>query len=87
MRGALPWVSNLGPDHFFGTIFEVEDEPGEIVMFLADCADPGITLQPCKPVLAMDGTGPYGVQFRDVFGPDAWILAEQVGPFVKKIRS
>ena len=23
--GALPWVSNLGPDHFFGTIFERED--------------------------------------------------------------
>ena len=25
VRGALPWVSNLGPDHFFGTIFEIED--------------------------------------------------------------
>src|SRR5216683_1687404 len=32
VKGALPWVSNLGPDHFFGTIFEREDEPG-IVMF------------------------------------------------------
>ena len=28
VRGALPWVSNLGPDHFFGTIFEVEDRAG-----------------------------------------------------------
>ena len=36
VRGALPWVSNLGPNHFFGTIFEREDAPGEIVMFLAD---------------------------------------------------
>src|SRR4051812_12648328 len=27
VRGALPWVSNLGPDHFFGTIFEIEDRP------------------------------------------------------------
>src|SRR4249919_141520 len=35
VRGALPWVSNLGADHFFGTIFEREDEPGGIVMFLA----------------------------------------------------
>ncbi len=26
-RGALPWVSNLGSDHFFGTIFEVEGAP------------------------------------------------------------
>ncbi|MBR0754141.1 acyl-CoA/acyl-ACP dehydrogenase [Bradyrhizobium jicamae] len=95
VRGALPWVSNLGPDHFFGTIFEREDEEGDgtakggpgIVMFLADCADPAITLQPCKPFLAMDGTGTYGVQFRDVFVPDELILAEQAGPFVKKIRA
>src|SRR6202163_3355638 len=87
VRGALPWVSNLGPDHLFGTIFETEDRPGEIVMFLADCSDPAITLQPCKPFLAMDGTGTYGVQFRDVFVPNDLILAESAGPFVKKIRA
>lgn len=87
VRGALPWVSNLGHDHFFGTIFEREDEPGGIVMFLADCTDPAITLQPCKPFLAMDGTGTFAVQFRDVFVPDELILAEQAAPFVKKIRA
>ena len=57
------------------------------VMFLADCADPAITLQPCKPFLAMDGTGTYAVQFRDVFVPDGLILAEPAGPFVKRIRA
>ncbi len=94
VRGALPWVSNLGPDHFFGTIFEREDEGGGsakggpgIVMFLADCANPAITLQPCKPFLAMDGTGTFAVQFRDVFVPDELILAEPAGPFVRKIRA
>jgi alkylation response protein AidB-like acyl-CoA dehydrogenase len=56
-------------------------------MFLADCSDPAITLQPCKPFLAMDGTGTYGVQFRDVFVPNGLILAETAGPFVKKIRA
>ena len=76
VRGALPWVSNLGENHFFGTMFEREDRPGETVMFLADCSDPAITLQPCKPFLAMDGTGTYGVQFRDVLVSDALILAE-----------
>jgi alkylation response protein AidB-like acyl-CoA dehydrogenase len=86
VRGALPWVSNLGPGHFFGTIFEREDEPG-IVMFLADCSNPAITLQPCKAFLAMDGTGTYGVQFRDVFVPDELILADAAGPFVRKIRA
>src|SRR5712671_631583 len=87
VRGALPWVSNLGAGHFFGTIFEIEDRPGEIVMFLADCSNAAITLQPCKPFLAMDGTGTYGVQFRDAFVPDALILAAPAGPFVRKIRS
>jgi alkylation response protein AidB-like acyl-CoA dehydrogenase len=102
VRGALPWVSNLGAGHFFGTIFEREDGHGgtakggpdgsarsgpDIVMFLADCSNPAITLQPCKPFLAMDGTGTYGVQFRDVFVPDEMILAEPAGPFVKKIRA
>jgi alkylation response protein AidB-like acyl-CoA dehydrogenase len=87
VRGALPWVSNLGPDHWFGTIFEIEDQPGEIVMFLADCSDPAVTLQPCKPFLAMDGTGTYSIQFRDAFVPGDHILAEPAGPFVKKIRA
>ncbi|MGH6753752.1 MAG: acyl-CoA dehydrogenase family protein [Bradyrhizobium sp.] len=87
VKGALPWVSNLGADHYFGTIFEREDEPGGIVMFLADCSNPAITLQPCKPFLAMDGTGTYGVQFRDVFVPDELILAATAGPYVKKIRA
>lgn len=93
VRGALPWVSNLGPDHYFGTIFQCEDdqgiasgEPGT-VMFLADCSDPAITLTPCKPFLAMDGTGTYGVQFRDAFVPDELILADPAAPFVKKIRA
>jgi alkylation response protein AidB-like acyl-CoA dehydrogenase len=57
------------------------------VMFLADCSDPAVTLQPCKPFLAMDGTGTYGVQFRDVFVPDDHILADPAGPFVKRIRA
>jgi alkylation response protein AidB-like acyl-CoA dehydrogenase len=87
VRGALPWVSNLGKGHVFGTIFEREEAPGEIVMFLADCSDPAIALQPCKPFLAMDGTGTFGVQFRDALVPEELILAEQAGPFVKKIRA
>ncbi len=86
VRGALPWVSNLGPDHMFGTIFEVEGS-GETVMFLADCADSNVTLTPCKPFLAMDGTGTYAVQFRDTFIPDDQVLAAPAMPFVKSIRA
>lgn len=86
VRGALPWVSNLGPDHLFGTIFEIE-ESGEKVMFLADCANANITLTACKPFLAMDGTGTYAVQFRDAFIPNDQVLASPAMPFVKNIRA
>lgn len=86
VRGALPWVSNLGPDHLFGTICAIEDEDATC-MFIADCADPSIALTPCKPFLAMDGTGTYAVQFRDVFVPDDLVIAAPAAPFVRKIRA
>ncbi|MDP2355962.1 MAG: acyl-CoA dehydrogenase family protein [Beijerinckiaceae bacterium] len=85
VSGALPWVSNLGDDHMFGTIFERED--GEKVMFIADCANPNIDLLPCDPFLAMDGTGTYGIHFKDAFVPDSLVLAHAAMPFVKKIRA
>ncbi|SKA40805.1 hypothetical protein SAMN02745126_06410 [Enhydrobacter aerosaccus] len=87
VRGTLPWVSNLGPDHLFGTIFELENKPGETVMFVADCAAKGVVLQACPPFLAMDGTGTFAVHFRDAFIPDAFVLAAPAAPFVKKIRA
>ena len=85
VSGALPWVSNLDDDHMFGTIFERED--GEKVMFIADCANPNIDLLPCDPFLAMDGTGAYGIHFKDSFVPDPLVLAHAAMPFVKKIRA
>jgi alkylation response protein AidB-like acyl-CoA dehydrogenase len=87
VRGALPWVSNLAADHVFGTLFELEDRPGETVMFIADCASEGISIRPCAPFLAMDGTGTYSVGFRDAFIPDSLVLAAPAAPFVKKIRA
>ncbi len=86
VRGALPWVSNLGPDHVFGAVFELEDGADK-VMFLVDCADPNVALTPCKPFLAMDGTGTYAVQLRDVFIPDDQVLAAPAMPFIRKIRA
>jgi alkylation response protein AidB-like acyl-CoA dehydrogenase len=87
VRGTLPWVSNLGPGHLFGSIFEVEGAPGHTVMCLIDCADPAVMLKPCEPFLAMDGTGTYAIQIRDLFLPDALVLADPAGAYVEKIRA
>ncbi len=87
VRGTLPWVSNLAADHVFGTIFELEDQPGQTVMFIADCASEGVSIQPCPPFLAMDGTGTFSIHFRDALIPDQLILAAPAAPFVTKIRA
>ncbi len=87
VKGMLPWVSNLGPDHYFGAIFSLEGRDGEPVMALIDCGNPAVTLKPCEPFLAMDGTGTYGVQVRDLFIPDDLIIAHEAMPFVKKMRA
>lgn len=85
INGALPWVSNLGPDHLFATICELPDHSR--VMFVADCTDPGLSLLDCDPFLAMDGTGTYGLIFKDAFIPDDMVLAHEAMGFVKKIRA
>ncbi len=57
-------------------------------MFLADCSDPAITLQPCQPFLAMDGNpAPMACSSATRSCPDRLVLAAPAGPFVKKIRA
>lgn len=87
VRGILPWVSNLGPDHLFGAIFSVEGEDCRNVMCLIDCAEEAVTLRPCEPFLSMDGTGTYSVNVRELFVPDSMVLADPAGPYVEKIRA
>ena len=57
VRGALPWVSNLGADHFFGTIFEREDggtaKGGPDGAEAADRDVPRRLLQPCDHAAAV----------------------------------
>lgn len=84
VKGALPWVSNLGPDHWFGGVFERED--GRPVMTLISCAGPGVKLVDGGTFVALDGTRTYGIQLRDAFIPDADILADPAEAYVKRIR-
>ncbi len=86
VRGMLPWVSNIGPDHAFGTIFETDEAKPRRVMVMIPCDHPGITLVPTSRHLALDGTGTYTVQVRDAFIPDDLVLADPAEPYVKKVR-
>ncbi|MBP6815561.1 MAG: acyl-CoA/acyl-ACP dehydrogenase [Burkholderiaceae bacterium] len=94
VSGRLPWVSNLGPGHVFGTAFKAAGQGaaagrtgGRDVMALIRCDWPGLTLSTVPPFLAMDGTGTYSLTFDNVFVPDDHILADPIGPWLKRIRN
>ncbi len=87
VKGALPWVSNLGADHHFGAVFEVEDKPGHFVMAIVPCAADGMSLTQSTQFVALDGTRTFAVQMRDVFISDDVIVADPIDAYLKRIRA
>jgi alkylation response protein AidB-like acyl-CoA dehydrogenase len=80
-------VSNLGADHYFGAVFEVEDEPKRFVMAIVPCAAEGVSLADNTKFVALDGTRTFAVQMRDVMIPDAFVLADPSDGFIRRIRA
>jgi len=87
VNGTLPWVSNLGPDHYFGAICRVEGETPREVMLLVPCASKGLDLKQLAHFTAMEGTGTYSCQFHDVFIPERLLLADPVQPYLARIKA
>ncbi len=89
VNGTLPWVSNLGPEHYFGAIAAVIDETGSSsseVMFLLRCDGPGVELRECPSFAGMEGTGTYGIRLHDHFIGAGEIMAHPTKPFIARIR-
>jgi alkylation response protein AidB-like acyl-CoA dehydrogenase len=86
VRGQLPWVSNLGPDHYFGAIFQVDAKPLREVMALVPCSAEGLRVTQSAHFVALEGTRTFSVRFDDVFIPAESILADPAGPFLRKVR-
>ncbi|MBI1200985.1 MAG: acyl-CoA dehydrogenase [Rhodopseudomonas sp.] len=88
VKGLLPYVSNLGADHYFGGIFEVEDGAAKRnVMAIIPCASEGLTLAENTRFTALDGTRTFCVQMRDVFVPESLVIADPAETYVKRIRA
>ncbi len=87
VRGLLPYVSNLGSDHYFGAVFEVEDAPRRYVMAVVPCAADGVTLADNTKFVALDGTRTFTVQMRDVMIADEFVLADPSDAYIKRIRA
>jgi len=87
VRGQLPWVSNLGPEHHFGAIFQVDGKPGREVMALVPCRAEGLRMVQSAHFVALEGTRTFSVRFDDVFIPAESILADPAVPYLAKVRS
>ncbi len=90
IRGALPWISNVLEDGYFGTMFKVEVEGTENpkhVMAIFHAAWDGIKMRADHDFVAMGGTATCNVQLRDVFLPDDYILADPADGYLKKMRA
>jgi alkylation response protein AidB-like acyl-CoA dehydrogenase len=87
VNGSLPWVSNLGEEHVFGTLFALEGEPGRSVMALVDCASEGFSLRLSAHFMALEGTRTFACIFESVFIPDAMIIDHDGAAFLRRARS
>jgi alkylation response protein AidB-like acyl-CoA dehydrogenase len=78
INGVLPWVSNLGPNHFFTTgcpVEGAEKSDNGLVFVLVDCQQAGFKLVDCAHFVALDGTRTLACHFKEAFIPDAMVLA------------
>ncbi len=92
VNGTLPWVSNLGPDHYFGAVADLEntgaaDAAKSEVMFLVRCNAPGVELRNCPSFSAMEGTNTWAVRLTDYFVGAKDLIADPVRPFIGRIRA
>lgn len=91
VNGTLPWVSNLGPDHYFGAVADVENlEPTAAtteVMFMVQCDASGVELRNCPSFSGMEGTNTWAVRLTNYFVGEAQLIADPVRPFIGRIRA
>jgi alkylation response protein AidB-like acyl-CoA dehydrogenase len=86
INGTLPWISNLGPDHYSGTLAAVEGQ-GREIMFLLRCDAPGVELRNCPSFSAMEGTNTWAIRCTDVFIGADELIADPAKPWVGRIRA
>jgi alkylation response protein AidB-like acyl-CoA dehydrogenase len=91
VSGTLPWVSNLGSDHYAGVLagIEGEGESGEAreLMFLLRCDASGVELRNCPSFSAMEGTHTWAIRCDNLFVDAGQVMAVPARPFVARIRA
>ena len=88
VNGTLPWVSNIGPGHYFAFGAGC-DARRELLVGLVSCDTPGLMLNQNAHFVALEGTHTFACHFKDVFVPDSAVIAhpEEFDAFVARIKS
>lgn len=84
VNGVLPFISNLGPDHWFGLI--AATPAGRRVMAVVPCSAEGISMDVRENFLGLNGTATYTCRFDNVQVRPEWVVAEDADAFVRIIR-
>lgn len=87
VTGMLPWISNLGDDHYFGIVFSLPNENDKKVMAVTSCASEGMKITANDDFVALDGTRTFAVQMRKVFVPTESVLADPIDDYIPRIRA
>ncbi|MBD2020512.1 acyl-CoA/acyl-ACP dehydrogenase [Leptolyngbya sp. FACHB-36] len=85
LNGMLPWVSNVGPGHYFGIAAQLLDQDDYLMAIVSDDLA-GLTLRQNAHFIALEGSNTFSCVFRDVFVPDEQILAAPCTEYLTRIR-
>ncbi|WP_035984494.1 acyl-CoA dehydrogenase family protein [Leptolyngbya sp. KIOST-1] len=83
--GLLPWVSNLGPGHYFAVVARMADSDDYLMAIVSDRLA-GLTLKETAHFIALEGSQTFSCQLRDVFVPDEAILAAPCADYIDRIK-
>lgn len=86
VRGALPWISNVGEGHLAFVAARVEDEG--YAMYAVPCGAAGLELRPCPTFSALEGTRTFSLRFNDVrmAADDVVAHPHQFAGFMQRIK-
>lgn len=86
LRGRLPWASNLFEARFLMVTAAVDEETGRCLIVAVPGDLPGVRVEACGELLALQATATGSVCLDDAAVPAEWVVAEEFGPFMQRIR-
>jgi alkylation response protein AidB-like acyl-CoA dehydrogenase len=85
LNGTIPWVSNVGEDHYFAAVAKIVDEDAYLT-----CVVPGnlagLSLGNGGHFIALEGSSTQSCRFRDTFVANEYVLASPCSEFIRRIQ-